>query len=159
MCCLSCLTEVKEAPCSDFASRIENQIPLLTARNVPVRRNFFPVNLRRELSKKSLQHSGFSLQYRPLEPQNHKIPCKIPCYIAGNSRGDRCEQRCVASQPVRRSETLHSVTSEMPANGGILRFGEASPGSEFGHCRRQIADSLRRIFKLASGSVERGNYR
>jgi hypothetical protein len=41
----------------------------------PVLRNFFPVNLRRELTNKSLQHSGFSLQHRPLEPQNRKIPC------------------------------------------------------------------------------------
>jgi hypothetical protein len=27
------------------------------------------------------------------------------------------------SQPVRRVETLLSVTSEMPANGGLLRIG------------------------------------
>ena len=49
------------------------------AKKIPVPQNIFPVNLHRELSKNSLQHSGFSLQYRPLEPQNRKIPCKIPC--------------------------------------------------------------------------------
>ena len=35
-------------------------------------------------------------------------------------RGDWFESHCVASQPVRRRETLPPVTSEMPANGGYL---------------------------------------
>ena len=52
------------------------------------------------------------------------------------------------SQAVRRLETLPSVTSEMPANGGLLRIGYRSPGSQIGRCRREIADSLRRIFEI-----------
>ncbi len=45
----------------------------------PVLQNIFPVNLRRELFKKWLQHRGFLLRNRLSEPQNRKIPCKIPC--------------------------------------------------------------------------------
>jgi hypothetical protein len=52
------------------------------------------------------------------------------------------------SQPVRRLETLPSVTSEMPANGGLLRIGYRSPGSQIGRCGSEIADSLRRIFEI-----------
>jgi hypothetical protein len=38
----------------------------------------FPDNLRRELPQKSLQDGAF-LQWNPAsEPQNRKIPCKIP---------------------------------------------------------------------------------
>ena len=62
--------------------------------------------------------------------------------------GDGCDQHCVASQPVRRLETLPSVTSEMPANGGLLRIGYRSPGSQIGRCGSEIADSLRRIFEI-----------
>jgi len=36
--CLSCLTKVKEAPCSDFASRIENQIFTWLSQETPRRR-------------------------------------------------------------------------------------------------------------------------
>src|SRR5882762_9615197 len=52
------------------------------------------------------------------------------------------------SQAVRRLETLPSVTSEMPANGGLLRIGYRSPGSQVGRCGSEIADSLRRIFEI-----------
>ena len=52
------------------------------------------------------------------------------------------------SQPARRLETLPFVPSEMPANGGLLRIGYRSPGSEIGRCGTQIADSLRRIFGI-----------
>src|ERR1700730_8528941 len=52
------------------------------------------------------------------------------------------------SQAVRRLETLPSVTSEMPANGGLLRIGYRSPGSQIGRCGSEIADSLRRIFEI-----------
>ncbi len=52
------------------------------------------------------------------------------------------------SQPVRRLETLPSVTSETPANGGLLRIGYRSPGSQIGPCGNEIADSLRRIFEI-----------
>jgi len=52
------------------------------------------------------------------------------------------------SQPVRRLETLPSITSEMPANGGILRVGYQSPCSEIGLSGREIADSLRLLFEI-----------
>ena len=49
------------------------------ANKFAVPRNIFPVNLSRELFDKWLQHSGFLLRNRLSEPQNRKIPCKIPC--------------------------------------------------------------------------------
>ena len=52
------------------------------------------------------------------------------------------------SQAVQRLETLPSVTSETPANGGLLRIGYRSPGSQIGRCGSEIADSLRRIFEI-----------
>jgi hypothetical protein len=39
----------------------------------------FPVNFRREFCDKSLRHSDFLLRNRLSEPQNRKVPCKIPC--------------------------------------------------------------------------------
>jgi hypothetical protein len=51
------------------------------------------------------------------------------------------------SQPVRRLETLPSVTSEMPANGGLLQIGGRSPDTTFGSFQDEIADSLRRLFE------------
>jgi hypothetical protein len=49
------------------------------AKKFPVLQNVFPVNLRRELCKNSLQRSGFWLRNRLSDPQKRKIPCKIPC--------------------------------------------------------------------------------
>jgi hypothetical protein len=39
------------------------------------------------------------------------------------------------------------ILAERPANGGLLRIGHQSPGSDFGHSRSEIADSLRRTFE------------
>src|ERR1700733_16091185 len=44
------------------------------------------------------------------------------------------------SQAVRRSEKLSLILAERPANGGLLRIGHQSPGSDFGHSRSEIAD-------------------
>ena len=52
------------------------------------------------------------------------------------------------SQPVPRLETLPSLTSETPANGGLLRIGYRSPGSQISRCGSEIADSLRRVFEI-----------
>jgi hypothetical protein len=54
---------------------------------------------------------------------------------------------CVASQAVRRSEKVPLILAERPANGGLLRTSHQSPGSDFGHSQREIADSLRRTFE------------
>jgi hypothetical protein len=51
------------------------------------------------------------------------------------------------SQAVRRSEKLSLILVERPANGGLLRIGHQSPGSDFGHSRSEIADSLPRTFE------------
>src|ERR1700694_612789 len=51
------------------------------------------------------------------------------------------------SQAVRRSEKLSLILAERPANGGLLRIGHQSPGSDFGHSRSEMADSLRRTFE------------
>jgi hypothetical protein len=42
----------------------------------------------------------------------------------------------------------------MPTNGGLLRIGGRSPGSEFGHFRLGIADSLRPIFEIFPFSAD-----
>jgi hypothetical protein len=47
-----------------------------------------------------------------------------------------------------RRLTLPSVTSEMPANGGLLQIGGRSPDTTFGSFQDEIADSLRRIFEI-----------
>ncbi len=52
------------------------------------------------------------------------------------------------SQPVRCPETLPSTMLQRPANGGLLRIGYQSPGSEIGVSGSEIADSLRRIFEI-----------
>jgi hypothetical protein len=59
------------------------------------------------------------------------------------------------SQPVRCPEILPSAIQERPANGGLLRIGNRSPGSEFGHFRLGIADSLRPIFEIFPFSGDR----
>jgi hypothetical protein len=100
------------------------------------------------LAKSPCGTAAFRDQSRRKGLKIAKIPCKIPCYIAGNLRGDRCDQHCVASQPVRRLEILPSAMAEMPANGGLLRFRNRSPGSQFGHFGSEIADSLRRTFEI-----------
>ena len=50
------------------------------------------------------------------------------------------------SQAVMRPEKVSLILAERPANGGLLRIGQQSPGSDFGHSRSEIADSLRRTF-------------
>jgi hypothetical protein len=61
-------------------------------------------------------------------PQNLRN-CLLNSPIAGKSRGDGRDQRCVASQAVRRSEKLSLILAERPANGGLLR--NWPPVSEF----------------------------
>jgi hypothetical protein len=63
-------------------------------------------------------------------------------------RGDGCDQHCVASQAVRRSEKPPRIPGERPAIGGLLRFGNGSPGSGFGRFRHKNTVSLRRPFEI-----------
>jgi hypothetical protein len=63
---------------------------------------------------------------------------------------------CGASQAVWRLETLPSVISEMPANGGLLRIGYRIPGSEIDCFAVEIADSLRQIFEIFPFSGDGG---
>src|SRR3984893_936399 len=44
----------------------------------------------------------------------------------------------------------------MPANGGLLRIGYPSPGSETGRCGSEIVDSLRQIFEIFPFSGDPG---
>jgi hypothetical protein len=60
------------------------------------------------------------------------------------------------SQPVRHSEKTCLIFAERPANGGLLRIGHQSPGSDFGHSQREIADSLRRTFEKLPFLGDRG---
>jgi hypothetical protein len=39
------------------------------------------------------------------------------------------------------------ILTERPANGGLLRISHQSPGYDFGHFLREIANSLRRTFE------------
>jgi len=41
------------------------------------------------------------------------------------------------------------VIRERPAYGGLVRIGDGSPGSEFGHVRLGIAESLRPSFEYS----------
>jgi hypothetical protein len=60
------------------------------------------------------------------------------------------------SQAVRRSEKLPLILAERPANGGVLRFNERSPGADFGHFRLGLADSLRRTLEIFPFSGDDG---
>jgi hypothetical protein len=51
------------------------------------------------------------------------------------------------SQPVRRAEKMSLSLGERPANGGLLRITHESLGSDFGHSRSEIADSLGQTFE------------
>jgi hypothetical protein len=51
------------------------------------------------------------------------------------------------SQAVRRSEKMSLILAERPANGGLLRISQRSPGSNFRHSQSEIADSLRQTFE------------
>jgi hypothetical protein len=94
-----------------------------------------------------------------------KSPGRISLQIGGNS-SDISKgffgmviwkfESSQVSQPVRCLEILPSAIQERPANGGILRIGTRSPGSEFGHFRIGIADSLRPIFEIFPFSGDRG---
>jgi hypothetical protein len=55
--------------------------------------NIFPVNLRRELRDKSLRHSGFFA----LKPASDGSKSQNSL-LAGNLRGDGCDQHCIASK-------------------------------------------------------------
>jgi hypothetical protein len=60
------------------------------------------------------------------------------------------------SQPVRRLETSPAEMPERPANGGVLRIGYQSPGSETGRFGSEIADSLRQKFEIFPFSGDGG---
>jgi hypothetical protein len=91
---------------------------------------------------------SFQLQKSPFP--NYEEKCgNSPNISKGIFHSGMCKfESSQVSQAVRRLETLPSVTSEMPANGGLLRIRYRSPGSQIGRCRREIADSLRRMFEI-----------
>ncbi len=97
--------------------------------------------------------------------QLQKSPSRISGQISGNSVDISKAvfgmviwkfESSQVSQAVRRLETLPSVTSEMPANGGLLRIGYRSPGSETSRAESEVADSLRQIFEIFPFSGDRG---
>jgi hypothetical protein len=47
---------------------------------------------------------------------------RLNSLLAGNLRGDWCDQHCVASQPVRRMETLPFLSSESPPMAGFCKL-------------------------------------
>ena len=96
--------------------------------------------------------------------QLQKSPSRISGQISGNSVDISKAffgmviwkfESSQVSQPVRRPEILPSEMLERRANGGLLRFSGRSPNAESGHFRREIADSLRRIFEIFPFSGDR----
>jgi hypothetical protein len=82
---------------------------------------------------------------------------KFPRYFKGHLPIGNVQVRILPGQPTSpASGDLPSVTSEMPANGGLLRIGYRSPGSQIGRCGSQIADSLRQIFEIFPFSGDSG---
>src|SRR6267143_4086526 len=63
----------KKQACEKWTLTILQLIFPVPVKKFPVLLNFFPVNFRRELLKKRLQHSGFSIRNLRLEPQKCKI--------------------------------------------------------------------------------------
>ena len=64
--------------------------------------------------------------------------------LAGNLRGDGCNQHCIPSQAVRRSEKVSSTLAE---RRGPLLIKDQSLGSSFRASPSQKGDSLRRIYE------------
>lgn len=68
--------------------------------------------------QKWLQRGGFLLLNGVSKPpESENFLCNS--LLAGNSSRDRCGQHCVASQAVRRSETLPPVMPRSPSTGGF----------------------------------------
>jgi hypothetical protein len=78
-------------------------------------------------------------------PEIAKFPVKFPISREFAWRRVRSALRRQPTSPARREMSLS--LGERPANGGLLRIGHQSPGSDFGHSRSEIADSLRRTFE------------
>ena len=76
--------------------------------------------------------------------------------LAGNLRGDGCDQHCVASQAVSRSENMPNLLAERAGNGGLLRISHQSPGSDSRPSRNEIADNLQRTFEKLPFLGDRG---
>jgi hypothetical protein len=60
------------------------------------------------------------------------------------------------SQAVGPDENWHLRIPERPAIGGLLQFGERSPGSQFEELRVEIVESLRRFFEIFPFSGDGG---
>jgi hypothetical protein len=98
---------------------------LLPEKEFPVLQNIIPVDLRRELLEKRLQRSGFSLLNRATEPQNRKIPCKIPCW-----QGICVETVAISTPPpARQSGSLPDKWVKGAQESWCLNFTGAASGS------------------------------
>ena len=112
----------------------------------PVLRDIFPDILPRELLNKWLQQAVSRSGIGAGSPEIAKFPVKFPVSREFAWRRVRSSLR---RQPgVRCLEISPPAMAEMPANGGLLRFSEQSPDTEFGRFWSEIAESLRLIFEI-----------
>jgi hypothetical protein len=118
-----------------------------TCKKLPVLRNIFPVNLRRDCAKNDCSTAVYCGKIGLGSPEIAKFPVKFP---VSRELAWRRVRSALPRQPTshRRLEILPSAMAQMPANGGLLRFRNRSPGSQFGHFGSEIADSLRRTFEI-----------
>jgi hypothetical protein len=113
------------------------------AAKIPCSSKFFPCYFSQEIAREVTAAQRFLDTKSALRAPKLRNSL-LNSLLAGNLRGDGCDQHCVASQPVRRSEKLPLILAERPANGGLLHICGQSPDSDFGHSQSKIADSLRR---------------
>jgi hypothetical protein len=63
--------------------------------------------------------------------------------LAGNWRGDRRDQHCVASQAVAQPQIVYSEIREEPAKLGLFQISSPSLHPKFLQSKRENVDSLR----------------
>jgi hypothetical protein len=117
----ACHVGVFRAP--HFFATFAVKFPAL-AFKFPDLRNIFPVKLHRELSDKSLWHSGF------FSPKSSPDASKsenslLNSLIAGKSRGDGRDQHCVASQALPQTGCLPCFIEKSPQFAAFFAFRES----------------------------------
>jgi hypothetical protein len=91
---------------------------------------------------------------KPVISEQESCSYAVACAEIG-STGSKFESSR-PSQAVWRSEKMSLILTERPANGGLLRISHQSPGYDFGHFLREIANSLRRTFEKLPFLGDRG---
>ena len=93
-------TAVSKTVCGE-CSDPEVSKSLILPQKFPVLRNVFPVNSSREFVQNRLQHGGFLTDTSLSKPPKMQNSLQNSL-LAGNLRGDGCDQHCVVSQHLER---------------------------------------------------------